>query len=320
MIITKVPLRISLAGGGTDLPAYYSKRDYGEVVNFAINKYIYITSSRFHNPDIYNFKYSEIEEVYHYKSFKNPIVREVFEYFKLQPGYQYTSVSSVPGGTGLGSSSAFTAALIANTAERLNRPISQIEAASLAAYIELECLGEPIGKQDQYGCAVGGLKKIRFNNQGVTLTPIELTHDREQKLVSSLILVRVGKIRSASAILKSIQKASSINLKKLDKIRSQVTSMVQYISHGNISSIGESLHENWMLKKTLDIGISDNQIDDLYNQLVPNYAYGGKLLGAGGSGFLLFVLKENILVDELPKGLSISKVAIDKAGLITVKI
>jgi D-glycero-alpha-D-manno-heptose-7-phosphate kinase len=320
MIVTKIPLRISLAGGGTDLPVYYKEREYGEVISFSINKYIYITSSKFHDPNVYNFKYSEIEEVHDYSLFKNPIVREVLKYFKIQPGYQYTSVSSVPGGTGLGSSSAFTTALIANIAERMNQPISQYEAASLAAHIELDCLGEPIGKQDHFGCAIGGIKRIRFSNQKVSITPIELSYEKECKLMKNLILVRVGLIRSASDILRSIQKSPDINFTKLDQIREQVNSMVEFVSEVDIPQIGRNLHKNWMIKKTLDNGVCDTEIDALYEKMVPKYAYGGKLLGAGGSGFFLFVLKDTNFIQELPSNISVSRVNIDKYGLNTFKL
>ena len=138
--------------------------------------------------------------------------------------------------------------------------------------------------------------------------------------MKNLILVRVGLIRSASDILRSIQKSPDINFTKLDQIREQVNSMVEFVSEVDIPQIGRNLHKNWMIKKTLDNGVSDTEIDALYEKMVPKYAYGGKLLGAGGSGFFLFVLKDTNSIQELPSNISVSRVNIDKYGLNTFKL
>jgi len=292
MIVTKTPLRVSLAGGGTDLPAYYGNRGIGEVISLSINRYIYITSSKYHDPDATSFKYSEVEVVSRHENLKNPIVKEVLTHFDLPRGFEFSSLSEVPGGTGLGSSSAFTVGLVSNVAMMLGRPLSQHDAAELACFIELEKLGEPIGKQDQYGCAVGGLKRIEFRNQGVTTSSLSLSNDSLSRLSDRLALVRVGAVRSASEILKEVQSRPQVNFAKLDAIRDLVAPVKSCLMTGDIKGLGAALDENWRLKKTLNAGVSNKIIDDLYDAFVPKFAYGGKLLGAGGSGFLCLILRE----------------------------
>lgn len=320
MIITKVPLRVSIAGGGTDLPGYYLNRDHGEVINFPINKHIYINSSLFHNENKTNFKYSEVETVENFEDFKNPIVREVLKYFSADHGIQYSSMSSVPGGTGLGSSSAFCVGLVSNLSKRLGREISQFEAANIACKIELEILKEPIGKQDQFGCAIGGVKHLKFFENKVLNEPILLDSHIENEFMKKMLLVRVGAVRSASKILSNIQKKPSINYKILDEIRMLLPGIKDALISGDIQFIGESLNENWKMKKSLDKNITDLEIDSVYDEFVPDLAYGGKLLGAGGSGFILFILKDYIENTKVSSKLNFSGINIDKKGVISTSL
>lgn len=292
MIVTKTPLRVSLAGGGTDLPAYYGDRGIGEVISLSVNRYLYITSSKYHDPDATSFKYSDVEVVSEHKNLKNPIVREVLTHFDLPRGFEFSSLSEVPGGTGLGSSSAFTVGLVSNVAMMVGQPLSQHDAAELACYVELVRLGEPIGKQDQFGCAVGGIKHIEFRNHGVTTSALSLSRDSLSSLCDRLAIVRVGAVRSASAILRDVQTRPEVNFAKLDAIRDLVAPVKNSLISGDIKGLGSALDENWRLKKTLNAGVSDSVIDELYDTFVPKFAYGGKLLGAGGSGFLCLILRE----------------------------
>ncbi|MDB4125230.1 hypothetical protein N9565_00680 [Amylibacter sp.] len=320
MIVTKVPLRISLAGGGTDLPSYYVDRGVGETVSFAINKYIYITSSDYYDTRKTNFKYSEVETVECLDHFKNPIVRQVLKLFSVPHGLQFASLSSVPGGTGLGSSSAFCVGLVSNVAKRMGRDLSQYEAAEIACYVELELLKEPIGKQDQFGCALGGMKHLTFTKLGVFSEGLLLSKDMEVDFSTRLALVRVGGVRSASQILSEIQKENSVNLSKLDDIRSLVPKVKSALLNGDIEFIGESLHKNWIIKKSLDKNMTDENIDYIYEKMVPKMAFGGKLLGAGGSGFLLFILKQPVDETVFPPDVIVSNIEIDKAGVVSVSV
>lgn len=319
-IFTKVPLRISIAGGGTDLPTYYLDRGLGEVINFPINKYMFIASSDYFDPNATNFKYSEVETVSNLDNFKNPIVREVLKKFSTPHGLHYASLSSVPGGTGLGSSSAFCVGLISNVAKRMGRQLSQYEAAEIACHIELEILKEPIGKQDQFGCAIGGLKHLIFKKSSVVVEGLPMTHEMEDELTKHLVLIRVGGIRSASQILSDIQSDKKVNLKKLDEIRGLVPAVKSALARGDIGFLGKNLHENWMIKKNLNKSVSNIEIDKIYEDLVPKKAHGGKLLGAGGSGFLLFILKQPLSETKLPDGVSFSEIQIDKEGVISTTL
>lgn len=291
MIVTKTPLRVSLVGGGTDLPMYYEKTGLGEVISLSIDRYIYITSSRYHDKTATCFKYSEVEVVKKHSEIRNPIVREVLSYFEVPSGYEFSSVSNVPGGTGLGSSSAFSVGLIMNVATALGQPMSQLDAAALACHIELNVLQEPIGKQDQYGCAIGGIKHVVFREHEVNVSSVQMTTEARRRLDDSLVLIRVGNIRSASEILRGVQSQPDVNFGKLDKIRGLVSPVKSLLSAGDMQGLGEALHEYWILKKTLSQGISDSSIDSIYEYMVPRFAYGGKLLGAGGAGFLCFILR-----------------------------
>jgi len=316
MWVTKTPLRVSLAGGGTDLPAYYEERDFGAVISFALAKHIYICSEAYHDASRTRFQYSKTETVGSCKDFENPIVKEVLSYLKLGNGFQFASISNVPGGTGLGSSSAFCVALLSNVAALLGRPLSQLAAADLACHVEIDRLGEPIGKQDQYGCALGGIKKIEFTKDSVGVTNVPLPSDVISQLQNHFVLVRVGKVRSASRILQEVQRGGDVNFASLDEIRAHVPIMESFLASGDVEMIGRLLDENWKLKKSLSKRVANEEIDELYDLFVPRYAYGGKLLGAGGSGFLLFVLREKH-GDWIPESIAggIEGVRIDQVGV-----
>ena len=298
MIITRTPLRISFAGGGSDLPAYYRAHGQGAVVSVAINKYIYLSLHPYFDHSGYLLKYSQHENVRHLKQIQHRIIRQVFSDFKIS-GVDFNSSADIPGGTGLGSSSAFTVglALLSNTYKE--GPYMNREAlAAYASKVEIEKLGEPIGKQDHYACAVGDMNFIQFNpDESVVVEKLHLTQASRKRLENNLLLFYTGINRSASAILSEQAKNTA---QQSDKSRN-VTKMVELarelrlaLLNNQIDAMGEILHENWKIKRRLAKGITNPKIDEWYEKARNNGAEGGKILGAGGGGFLLFyVLKKN---------------------------
>lgn len=293
MIITKTPFRISLCGGGSDLPAFYEKHD-GCVISTTINKYMYITSHPSFNKKNTVLKYSITESVENIDDIEHPIFREVLRQEGLE-GLEITSIADIPKGTGLGSSSSFTVGLIKNLKCHKREYISDGEVAEMACDIEINKLGNPIGKQDQYAAAFGGLNYYQFNKDGsVFVEPVLLSHKAFKQLEKNLIMLYVGGEHNASKILKE----QSSNIKVGDKEEAlkrivELTHKLKYeLEHDNIDFVGEALHENWLIKKNLASGITNPQFDEWYDKALKNGATGGKLLGAGGSGFFLFYVPE----------------------------
>lgn len=294
MIVTRTPFRISLCGGGSDLPAFY-KKNGGCVISTTINKYMYITSHPSFDKKKTTLRYSKVESVddvrkIEHKYFKQCLIDEKIE------GVEITSIADVPQGTGLGSSSAFTVGLINNLKCIKREYASKGELAELACELEIEKLGNPIGKQDQYAAAYGGLNFYKFNPDGsVDVEPILLSHEMYKQLEKNLIMLYVGGEHSASAILKE-QSKNMVSAKDKEAGQQRIVDMtyrLKYeLEHNNIDSVGRILHENWMIKKTLASGISNPKFDKWYDKALKNGALGGKILGAGGSGFFLFYVPE----------------------------
>ncbi len=289
MIITRTPFRVSFAGGGTDLGDFY-RQETGAVVSTAINKYMYVTvNKRFDNT--IRVGYSKTEIVSKCEDVQHPIVREALKLTGINGGIEIVSIADIPSGTGLGSSSSFTVGLL-NALHAYNGDLkSADELASEACFIEIEALGEPIGKQDQYIAAHGGIRHIHFNkDESVFVDPIILNPKDKERLQQSLILLYTGDTRSASSILNE-QKAKIIQSDKysrLIEIRDLANDIRNCMLSGfNLETFGDILHRGWMLKKELAGGISNALIDDYYNKARKAGAIGGKLLGAGGGGFLL---------------------------------
>lgn len=294
MIITKTPFRISFVGGGSDLEAFYSKTA-GAVLSTSINKYMYISSHQFFEKDKIRTKYSQTETVEDVNELQHPILKEALKQFNIKGGIEVSSIADIPSGTGMGSSSSFTVGLLHNLHAVTNSYASKEDLARGACEIEIERLNEPIGKQDQYAAAYGGLNVIEFHPNGkVSVSPVYIKPDTYAQLERNLCLYYIGNQRSASSILKEQQKNTSAEDKfnTLKNMVSLVYELRDQLMHDKLDEFGSLLHENWLMKQALASGISNPMINDLYDLAMKNGALGGKLLGAGGGGFMLFYCPE----------------------------
>ena len=289
MIISKTPLRVSFVGGGSDLEEFY-KKERGSVISTSIDKYIYLSMHKLFDSSKSFLKYSQSEQVECIGDIKHNIIREVFKKYKIH-GVDFNSSADIPSGTGLGSSSAFTCGLINLCLQYLNLKKSKYEIAEEACDIEIKKLKEPIGKQDQYACCVGGLNQIYFNKNGnVEIIPLNIDLNYLQILQDNLYLFYTGETRSASKIL-SVQKRNTLENDKFKILKKMVfltEDLKNILLNQELSSFGDILHQAWCYKKELAKGISNSNIDELYNYGISAGATGGKLLGAGGGGFVLF--------------------------------
>lgn len=300
MLIARAPLRISFAGGGTDLPAYY-ERHGGMVVSTAIDKYVYV-HARENGADEAQVISADYHTFYQHHcgaSTVSPPVwngdlalpRAVLHEFGIDRGIALFVASEVPPGTGLGSSSAVAVALVGAIAAHLRRPLPAQRIAELACQVELEKLGAPIGKQDQFAAAFGGLNAITFNREGVTVEPIRVRPDVLRDLESRLLLFFTGTARDSATILREQQRASATGeaqtLEGLHQIRAAAVRCRQCLEAADLDGVGRLLDEGWRQKRRLASGITNQRIDDLYEAALANGALGGKITGAGGGGFLL---------------------------------
>ena len=295
MIIVRAPTRVSFCGGGSDLPAFYEKHG-GAVVSSGLSRYIYISMHPSFYPDRLICKYSQNEFVKNPSELKHPIFRVLLEQFGIN-GVEITSNADVPAGTGLGSSSSFTVALLHVLYAYKGKYVSSARLAEEACHTEIELLGEPIGKQDQYAAAFGGLNFYEFHKNGkVSVNPIIMSRDSFRRLEKNLLMFYTGDVRSASAILSEQKKNISTNA---DKERAQLEilnytyELHKELVNNNIDAIGGFLHANWEQKRKLASGITNPVVDAAYEKAMSAGATGGKLLGAGGGGFLLFYVPEH---------------------------
>lgn len=293
MIITKTPFRVSFCGGGSDMANFYEKYG-GCVLSTSINKYCYISIHPYFNENQTLLKYSENELVDSPDQIKHRIFRQVLTDMGVH-GVEISSTADIPGGTGLGSSSTFTVGLL-NTLNCYNgKFVSKDKLAKLACEVEIEKLENPIGKQDQYGAALGGLNFIKFNQDGsVSHEPILMEGKTYKELQKNLLMFYTGTTRSANTILAEQTKniTSEDKAKNLLKMCGLAKDMKVALENNDISSFGRILDEGWQLKKELASGIANPAIDEAYEIAMKNGALGGKLLGAGGGGFLLFYCEE----------------------------
>jgi len=288
MIITKTPFRISFAGGGSDLKEYYLKYG-GSVLSVSINKYVYLSMHPYFYDNKFFLKYSKTEETDNVENIKHKILKQVLKDYKIK-GIDFSSSADIPSGTGLGSSSAFTAGLATLCNAYTNKYMSQENVSSYACDVEINKLKEPIGKQDQYACSVGGLNFIRFKQDDtVSIEKILLKNESINKLESNLLMFYLGSTRSASSILaeQKVNISNELKIKNLHKMVKLSEELKKELENKNIDSMGDILHRGWMYKKELASQISNDKIDYYYDLAIKNGAAGGKLLGAGGSGFLL---------------------------------
>ena len=289
MIITRTPFRISFCGGGSDLPSFYEKYG-GCVLSTSINKYMYISIHPYFYPDKTHLKYSQNELVDNIDNIKHTIFNCVLNEMGVE-GVEITSTADVPAGTGLGSSSAFTVGLLHTLYSYKGKYRSKADLAKQACEIEIDKLKSPIGKQDQYAAALGGLNYIHFDQDGtVNHVPIMMKANTYKKLQKNLIMFYLGTSRVANDILsqqnKNMDKDANTNalLKMCELTREMKTSLEK----NDLSGFGSMLHENWKLKQSLASGITDPKINEIYEKGINAGASGGKLLGAGGGGFMLF--------------------------------
>jgi len=292
MIITRSPLRVSLGGGGTDLPSYYREHG-GFLVAAAIDKYVYITQHRTFQEEII-VKYSKMERVAKVEDIEHPIVREALKLVGVvDPHIELTSMADIPGGTGLGSSGSFTTALLKALHAFKKTPVSPTELAEQACDIEMNRLGEPIGKQDQYIAAVGGITAFTFNRDGrVEYRPCKVTEETLFNLEDNLLLFFTGYSRSASAILKDQNDRSKKNdqamLENLHFTKELGYKSLEPLEAGNLEEFAMLMDVHWQRKKSRSAGMSNDRINEWYDHAMANGALGGKLIGAGGGGFLMF--------------------------------
>jgi len=297
MIGVRTPFRVSFTGGGSDLPKFYKKYG-GKVISATIDKYMYHFIHKFDN-SLIQIKYSKNELVKDPNFIKHPIVREVSKIFNLQ-GLDINSIADVGKGTGLGSSSAYTVGLVNGLTTYQNMKITKNKLASLSADIEINKVGEPIGKQDHYASVFGGFNKFTFYKDGrVKVKKINLSFEEINFLNSSMLIYKVGKSRNASKILieqnLNLNNSKYINLTK--KIYNLVDEMEIALLNTDINLIGQILNDNWNIKKQLSGSISNIEIEKQINNLISiKGIYGGKLLGAGKSGYILLVGEPNTIL------------------------
>jgi D-glycero-alpha-D-manno-heptose-7-phosphate kinase len=297
MIITRSPLRITLGGGGTDLPSYYREHG-GFLIAAAIDKYVYVTVMRPFTPGIY-LKYSKLEHVDDVNDVQHPIIREAIKLLEFRtPQVEITTLADIPAGTGLGSSGSFTTALLKALYAHRRRLLHPSELAELACEIEIERLKEPIGKQDQYIAAYGGLTCFTFHPDGsVDAEPLKLPIDAIFNLEDNLLLFFTRFSRSAGSILADQQQrtraADRDMLGNLHYVKELGVRSRKALESGNTKAFGELMHEHWEHKKRRTAGVSNPQIDEWYDLGRRSGALGGKLVGAGGGVFLMFYAEDH---------------------------
>jgi D-glycero-alpha-D-manno-heptose-7-phosphate kinase len=292
MIVTRSPLRITLGGGGTDLPSYYRQHG-GFLIAAAIDKFVYITAFDNFSPE-FIIRYSSNERVASFDQIRHPIVREACRLTGvMHGGVEIVSMADIPAGTGLGSSGSFTTALLKALHVRQRNTIHPEELAEQACHIEIELLKEPVGKQDQYIAAYGGITCFEFcKNDKVKAWPLRLTEEMRSNLEDSLMLFFTGYSRSASETLKDqddrTKKSDPDIIANLHYVKELGRRSKEALEGGRISEFGTILNEHWMHKRKRSGKMSNPKIDEWYELGLRNGATGGKLIGAGGGGFLMF--------------------------------
>lgn len=291
MIISRTPLRMSFVGGGSDLPAFYRQHG-GAVLSTAIDKYVYVSINRKFDGGI-RLAYSKTEEVKTLDEIEHRLLKATFELMGMRGGVEITTTADIPShGTGLGSSSTFTVGLLNAMHAYRGQHVSCEDLAQLSCTVEIERCGEPIGKQDQYAAAYGGFNLIEFRgDESVSVSPVIMRRDLLDLLEQRIVVFYTGITRSASAILEAQSSQAATDTAKQAALKRMVELafvMRDELSAGHIDSFGHILDENWSLKKTLTSGISSAEIDGWYDSAMGAGALGGKLLGAGQGGFMMF--------------------------------
>jgi len=296
MIVARAPLRIPLGGGGTDLPSYYT-RFGGFFLSAAVDKYVYVHVNRPASDDLIRLKYSRSEEVSHVHELEHDLVRASLEELELDRNLEIASMADVPAGTGMGSSGSYLVALLMalHTLKRDHEP--KWELAEQACHIEIDLAGHPVGKQDQYVAVWGGLNCYEISCNGdVTVTALKIPSDAMEDLEHCLLLFNTGQTRASELILsqqkKDTEEGNSAVVDSLHRTRELGLAIKESLEAGDLDEFGCLLHQHWENKKARSNRISDGRLDRIYDVARQNGAIGGKVIGAGGGGFLM-VLAEN---------------------------
>jgi D-glycero-alpha-D-manno-heptose-7-phosphate kinase len=290
MIISRAPFRVSFCGGGSDIPSFYEKYG-GCVLSTSIRKYVYLAINKAFNKESITLKYSKTEIVTDPDKIEHRIFRQVLKDFGVK-GIEITSMADIPSGTGLGSSSSFTVALLKLLYTWTERSVSTYKVAKEACDVEINQLGNPIGKQDQFAAAFGGLRYYEFCPDGfVKVEPVIMKHESYVKLQNNLLMFYTGDVRDANNILAKETKNLADDKAKIEstkKLCEMTRTLKDALENNNVDILGDILAASWEIKKSLAAGISNPLIDEAYSKGIKAGATGGKLLGAGGGGFLLF--------------------------------
>lgn len=303
MIITRTPLRITLGGGGTDLPSYYEHFG-GLVLSAAIDRYVYVAINRTFTDD-YFLKYSAVERVRRIEDIEHPIIREALRLHPIGPSIELVSVADIPAGTGLGSSGTFTVGLLRGIYAHLRQNVTTDHIAAEACHIEMDVLGRPVGKQDQYAAAYGGLECLRFGQDGtVSVSSLDVSSQTLHDLQEHLCMFFTGYSRGADEILEEQRTHSAGGdagmIESLHNVRSIGEASRTALELGDTASFAALMNEHWEHKKRRSANMSNSAIDTWYRKGMASGALGGKLVGAGSGGFLLFYAKDT---DQLRQAL-----------------
>ncbi len=295
-IVTQTPLRLSFAGGGTDLEEFFSKED-GQVVSTSINQFVYVTAKRHNNrlnPETYRLNYFASEHVDNIEDIKNNIIRETLKLLKFEDPIYVSTVADVPANSGLGSSSAFAVGLLHAVHLLKGEQVSLPQLAEEACQVEIELLGSPIGKQDQYATAIGGMNRIFFSRDGsVMLEPVRLASDAIRGIFSHFMMFSTRINRSANDILsqQASETRAGTNFSQLRLIKDHCARAAKILrTDFDPVEFGAILDETWRVKRTLSDGVSSSDIDRWYDAAMKAGALGGKICGAGGGGYLLLLV------------------------------
>lgn len=295
MIIIRSPFRLSVAGGATDLPAYYSKYE-GLLITAAINKYMYviINDKAIDDKIRLYYKFTEIKDIAEINKIDHNIIRESLKLHNINYPVEIGSFSQIPAGSGMGSSSVFTVALLAGLNTLKRNFISPYQLAEEACKVEIDLVGKPIGKQDQYATTFGGINKLKINTSGdVTVIPFSLDSETIFELENRLLMFYTGQTRDANEILsEQSRRINEGNTSYMHIIKQIGIDIERALINGNITEFGHLLHSHWTAKRNITGSMSNSKIDGLYELGLMNGAIGGKVIGAGGGGFLLFCVKE----------------------------